>query len=60
MLGWVDDVGKPRAGRVAAGLALHPGEIPAMIRLGRNSKVALKSMARMVKRIVEGEIEKPG
>jgi nucleoside phosphorylase len=56
MLGWVDDVGRPRAGRVAAGLALHPGEIPAMIRLGRNSKVALRNMARVVRRIVEGEM----
>jgi adenosylhomocysteine nucleosidase len=57
MMNWVNEVGEPRAGRIAADLALHPGQIPAMIRLGKNSNVALRSLAKAVRQIVETRID---
>lgn len=57
MLKWVDAVGTPLPGKIAANLALHPGEIPAMIRLGKNSKLALRNLAAAVRRIVQSAID---
>jgi hypothetical protein len=57
MMSWIDDVGKPLPGRIAANLALHPGQIPAMIRLGKNSRLALANLARAVRQIVQSRID---
>ena len=50
---WVDDVGNPKISRVAGELALHPGQIPAMIRLGKNSKLAARNLSRAVSQLIK-------
>jgi hypothetical protein len=49
LLGWVDDFGRPRPGRVSLDLAGHPLQIPALIRLGRRSNRAARQMAQAVR-----------
>jgi hypothetical protein len=56
MMRWVNDVGEARAGRVAADLAAHPLLIPSMIRLGRQSRVAVWSVAKAVRVVVQSAI----
>jgi uridine phosphorylase len=46
IMNWIDDVGQPRYGKLLAGLALHPRQLPAMIRLGRNSRLALRRLTQ--------------
>ena len=48
VLNWIDDVGRPRTAELLAGLALHPRQIPAMIRLNRNSRLALRRLAQFI------------
>jgi adenosylhomocysteine nucleosidase len=48
LLGWVDEFGRPRLGRVSRDLAGHPLQIPALIRLGRRSHRAARQMAYAV------------
>jgi adenosylhomocysteine nucleosidase len=50
---WIDDLGNPRLPRLATDLALHPNQIPAMIRLGKNSRLAVRNLARAVRQIVQ-------
>jgi hypothetical protein len=57
MTSWIDDVGRPKPGRLTVDLALHPGQIPAMIRLGRNSRLALRNLATAIGKIIRGESE---
>jgi adenosylhomocysteine nucleosidase len=52
MMKWVDDVGEPRMSKVTADLAFHPQLIPAMIRLGNNSRIAARKLAQAVRQIV--------
>jgi adenosylhomocysteine nucleosidase len=51
--GWIDDFGNPRLPRVMTDLALHPQQIPAMIRLGKNSRLAVQKLAKAVRQIIE-------
>jgi adenosylhomocysteine nucleosidase len=53
MMSWIDDVGQPQTSRIAADLALHPGQIPAMIRLGKNSRIALRNLSQALSQIVQ-------
>jgi purine-nucleoside phosphorylase len=48
MMKWIDDVGKPRLAELLADLAVHPRQIPAMIRLGKNSRLALRRLTQAV------------
>jgi len=48
MMNWIDDVGKPQTPKLLAELALHPHQIPAMIRLGKNSRLALRRLTQAV------------
>jgi adenosylhomocysteine nucleosidase len=56
MLDWIDDVGQPRLSKVAGSLALHPMQIPTLIRLARNTRLAAGRMAHAVCRIVQTRI----
>jgi len=40
--------GKVRLGRLILNLALHPGDIPAMVRLGRDSNAAGRALAQFL------------
>jgi hypothetical protein len=53
MMNWVDDVGNARPGRVAADLIAHPSLVPGMIRLGRQSNVAVRRVADIVRQVVQ-------
>ncbi|HEX4052627.1 MAG TPA: hypothetical protein VHX86_00035 [Tepidisphaeraceae bacterium] len=55
MMRWVDEVGQPRPTAVAAELAIHPFQIPALIRLGRQSRLAARKMAQAVRQVVQSE-----
>jgi adenosylhomocysteine nucleosidase len=57
LLNWIDPVGKPRPARIAANLALHPAQIPVMIRLGKHSRLALANLAAAMRRIVQYRID---
>jgi adenosylhomocysteine nucleosidase len=48
MMDWIDHVGRLRTPKVLADLALHPHQIPAMIRLGKNSRLALRRLTQAV------------
>jgi adenosylhomocysteine nucleosidase len=50
---WIDEFGQPFAGKVAAGIVTNPALVPAMIRLGRNAKLATSAMAGAVHSIVQ-------
>jgi hypothetical protein len=50
-------MGKPHPARIAAKLALHPAQIPAMIRLGKHSRLALANLAVALRRIVQDRID---
>ena len=57
LLNWVDPVGKPHPARIAANLALHPAQIPVMIRLGKHSRLALGNLSVALRRIVQDRID---
>jgi adenosylhomocysteine nucleosidase len=44
LMDWVDDVGKPMAGRLAAGLIRNPAMIPTLIGLGRRTSSAMTAL----------------
>ncbi len=48
MMDWIDTVGRLRAPKLLADLALHPHQIPAMIRLGKNSRLALRRLTQAI------------
>jgi hypothetical protein len=48
MMDWIDNIGRLRAPKLLADLALHPHQIPAMIRLGKNSRLALRRLTQAV------------
>ncbi len=53
LVNWVDDVGQARAGRVTADLIAHPLLIPSMIRLGKQSRFAVRRVAEAVRGVVQ-------
>jgi adenosylhomocysteine nucleosidase len=57
MINWINETGRPRPARIAANLALHPSQIPAMIRLGKNSHLALRNLTQALRRIVQSRID---
>jgi len=57
MINWIDDVGEPVFPRIAADMILYPSQISTMIRVGKNSRVALSSLARAVRQIVQSRID---
>jgi nucleoside phosphorylase len=52
MADWVDDVGEPRMGKVAAEVAFRPYLIPALMRLQKNSRLALEHLATVVRDVI--------
>jgi uridine phosphorylase len=46
LMSWIDDIGRLRAMKLLVDLALHPQQIRAVIRLGRNSHLALQQLAQ--------------
>jgi len=58
MMDWIDDAGRLRAPKLKllADLTLHPRQIPAMIRLGKNSRLALRRMTKAVGVILQQEV----
>jgi adenosylhomocysteine nucleosidase len=52
LMRWVDDTGRPKAAALAAGLAKNPLRIRALIRLGRQSRLAAQKMAAAVRQII--------
>jgi adenosylhomocysteine nucleosidase len=52
MTDWINDVGVPRMAQVTADLAFHPHLIPAMIRIGNNSRIAARRLAQAVHQIL--------
>jgi hypothetical protein len=57
MMNWIDDLGEPHFGRIAADMLLYPSQISAMMRLGKNSRLALNNLAPAVGRIVQSRID---
>ena len=53
MVNWVDDVGRARPGRVTADLIAHPLLIASMIRLGKQSRFAVRRLAEAVRQVVQ-------
>ncbi len=53
MVNWVDEVGRARPGRVTADLVGHPLLIASMIRLGRQSRIAMRRVAVAVREVVQ-------
>jgi hypothetical protein len=53
ILSLVDPTGRPRPGKIAANIAFRPRQIPTMIRLGKNSRLALRNLTDAIRRIVE-------
>jgi hypothetical protein len=53
--GWINDVGVPRMAQVTADLAFHPHLIPAMIRIGNNSRIAARHLAQAVRQILRNQ-----
>jgi len=52
LLSLIDDLGRPRLGRSLGHLAAHPTKLPALLRLQRNSKLALSHLAIILPRII--------
>jgi hypothetical protein len=50
---WIDDFGEPRMAKVTTDLAFRPQLIATLMRLQRNSGIAVKNVAREVGRILE-------
>jgi adenosylhomocysteine nucleosidase len=53
LMRWVDETGRPKVAALAAGLAKNPLRIRALIRLGRNSRLAAEKMAAAVRLVLE-------
>ena len=56
MLNWIDDVGRARPSRVTGDLIAHPLMIPSMIRLGRQSRLAVRRLAEFVRLVVQSPV----
>jgi uridine phosphorylase len=52
LMRWVDETGRPKVAALAAGLAKNPLRIRALVRLGRQSRLAAKKMAAAVRQVV--------
>jgi hypothetical protein len=52
MADWVDDVGEPRMAKVAAEVTFRPYLIPSLMRLQKNSRLALEHLATVVREII--------
>jgi len=52
MMNWIDDLGEPLFPRIAADMFLYPSQISTMMRLGKNSRLALRNLAPAVQQIV--------
>jgi adenosylhomocysteine nucleosidase len=52
LMRWVDDTGRPKVAALAAGLAKNPLRIRALIRLGRQSRLAAEKMAAAVRQVL--------
>jgi len=57
MVNWIDDVGEPLFPRIAADMLRYPSQISTMMRLGRNSRLALQNLAPAIKQIVQSRID---
>jgi hypothetical protein len=53
MANWIDDFGEPKMSKVSAELMFRPQLIPTLMRLQKNSVVAMKNVAQTVERILE-------
>jgi adenosylhomocysteine nucleosidase len=53
MATWIDDFGEPKMSKVSADLMFRPQLVPVLMRLQKNSAVAVKSAADAVRRILE-------
>ncbi|MGD0542090.1 MAG: hypothetical protein ABSB33_11275, partial [Tepidisphaeraceae bacterium] len=53
MMNWIDEVGQARPGRVTADLIAHPLLIASMIRLGKQSRLAVRRVAVAVREVVQ-------
>src|SRR5208282_3301567 len=51
MMNWIDDLGEPIYPKLAADMLLYPAQISTMMRLGKNSRLALNNLAPAIKRI---------
>jgi hypothetical protein len=49
---WIDEFGKPNAGKMAVGMARNPALVGAAMRLGKKSNLAVRKMAGVVREIV--------
>jgi adenosylhomocysteine nucleosidase len=52
LAGWINDIGQPKPASLALGLATHPGIIPPLMRLGKNSRLAAQKMAQAVHELI--------
>jgi len=57
MMSWIDDVGEPLFHRIAPDMLLYPSQISTMMRLGKNSRLALNNLAPAVRQIVQSRID---
>lgn len=55
MMRWIDEIGRARPSSLAAELATHPFQIPALVRLGKQSRLAARRMAQAVRQVVQSE-----
>lgn len=51
----IDDVGRPRLPSLASLIVRAPGVVPSLIRLGRQSRIALRALGAAVARLVGNE-----
>ena len=52
-LGFVDDLGNPKPGRVALGLLRQPNLVPQLVQLNANMKLALRSLASAIQIVIQ-------
>jgi hypothetical protein len=57
MVNWIDDLGEPQFPRIAADMLRYPSQISTMMRLGKNSRLALNKLAPAVGQIVQSRID---
>jgi hypothetical protein len=57
MMNWIDDLGEPIFPRLAADMLLFPSQISTMMRLGKNSRLALHNLAPAVRQIVQSRTD---
>jgi hypothetical protein len=57
MVNWIDDLGEPQFPRIAADMLRYPSQISTMMRLGKNSRLALNKLVPAVGQIVQSRID---